>query len=86
MGGNAPPVPVGVVGLLENPEPPWNEHTEVNGESMMNVLKVSSPKTEWEKKNYTSQWPPLTIWFQTLFKISSLCSAEDRNSYRFGTT
>ncbi len=35
MGGNAPPVPVGVVGLLESPEPPWNEHTEVNGESMI---------------------------------------------------
>ncbi len=32
---------------------------------------------------YRSQWCPKTAWLQTFFKISS---AEQRNSYRFGTT
>ncbi len=34
---------------------------------------------------YGSQWCPKTAWLQTFFKIP-LCSAEQRNSYMFGTT
>ncbi len=35
---------------------------------------------------YGSQWCPKTAWLQTFFKYLPLCSAEQRHSYRFGTT
>jgi len=38
-----------------------------------------------KKKNYGSQWGPTTGLLPTFFKYILLCSAEERNSYRFGT-
>ncbi len=37
------------------------------------------------KNYYVSRWLLSTIWLQAFFK-SSLCSAEERNSFRFGTS
>jgi len=38
------------------------------------------------RKTNGSQWGPETVWLLRFFRYLLLCSTEERNSYRFGTT